>query len=543
MGWRIVAAVVVLASGSLVLAQQGAPGAQEPIPTFRAGIEAVQFDVIVIGPDGQPVTDLTLEDFELLENRSPQAITTSARVDIPPVSPRGQAEAWAVDPDVQTNDRPEGRVYLFALDEMRPDRALRTRAFLRQFLEEYFGPDDLAAVVLVGRGLVTSGHGFTSSPRRLLAAIDEFSGGMTDLDAGRRQCVDGDHQESRIGVRPPESVHMRNRVARIRELVESMTGIPGGRKSILYFNECIGYDMFSIRDYTGGVLTMAGEDAHAAMAAATRGNVTFYTFDPSGLEPLDGGQRAMNDRMDLASLAHVTGGFALSNSNNYADAFDRIVTENSTYYVLGFNSSYTRRDGRFVPVEVRVARPGVTVRAREGYVAPLGAPRGDPPAPASAMSAALANPLSTRGLPIRAVATAYGGNGREAAVALTAEIDVSGLPLVARDGQLEGTLEISYAATDDRYRAYPGAVHAVRFSRPGDAGTPPPGSWVRLVTQLALPPGAYQLRVAAGSATRAGSVLYDLDVPDLRGRTGRSGRWRGRSGRRRRTAGRRAATA
>ena len=38
---------------------------------------------------------------------------------------------------------------------------------------------------------------------------------------------------------------------------------------------------------------------------------------------------------------------------------------------------------------------------------------------------------------------------------------------------------------------------------------------LRVVTQMDLPPGRYQLRVAAGNANRAGSVLYDLEVPDF----------------------------
>ena len=41
-------------------------------------------------------------------------------------------------------------------------------------------------------------------------------------------------------------------------------------------------------------------------------------------------------------------------------------------------------------------------------------------------------------------------------------------------------------------------------------------SGLRLLTPLSLPAGRYQLRVAAGDDLQAGSVLYDLDVPDFR---------------------------
>ena len=48
-----------------------------------------------------------------------------------------------------------------------------------------------------------------------------------------------------------------------------------------------------------------------------------------------------------------------------------MVRENSTYYILGFNSGYEKRDGRYVRLEVRVNRPGLTVKSRDGYVAPV----------------------------------------------------------------------------------------------------------------------------------------------------------------------------
>jgi hypothetical protein len=37
----------------------------------------------------------------------------------------------------------------------------------------------------------------------------------------------------------------------------------------------------------------------------------------------------------------------------------------------------------------------------------------------------------------------------------------------------------------------------------------------RVLTQIDLPPGRYQLRVAAAESIRSGSAIYDLDVPDF----------------------------
>jgi len=41
-------------------------------------------------------------------------------------------------------------------------------------------------------------------------------------------------------------------------------------------------------------------------------------------------------------------------------------------------------------------------------------------------------------------------------------------------------------------------------------------TWIRMMIETALAPGRYQIRIAAGNrATKAGSVVYDLDVPDF----------------------------
>jgi Ca-activated chloride channel family protein len=51
-------------------------------------------------------------------------------------------------------------------------------------------------------------------------------------------------------------------------------------------------------------------------------------------------------------------------------AFDRIALENSACYLLGFYPSNDKRDGTFRKLQVRVKRGGLSVHARNGYIAP-----------------------------------------------------------------------------------------------------------------------------------------------------------------------------
>ena len=73
--------------------------------------------------------------------------------------------------------------------------------------------------------------------------------------------------------------------------------------------------------------------------------------------------------MSLRELSEDTGGFAVVNANDFATAFDRIVRDNSSYYAMAYYPP-TEKAGKFHKIEVRVRRPDVRVRARQGYVTP-----------------------------------------------------------------------------------------------------------------------------------------------------------------------------
>src|SRR5262245_49174689 len=173
----LVTSVGVILSTS-TSAQRDASPQQGPIPTFRSSIEAIAIDVYVTDADGRPVSGLTVDDFELIESGTPRPITTFEAVDIP-IERAESIERQLGEPDVLTNEGPPGRVYLFALDEVLAENVLRTRRFVRQFIEEHFGPNDIGAIALLGRGLATDGQDFTSNRRLLLNAVDKFSGGFS----------------------------------------------------------------------------------------------------------------------------------------------------------------------------------------------------------------------------------------------------------------------------------------------------------------------------------------------------------------------------
>jgi VWFA-related protein len=525
--------IVITAVSAACTATLFARGSQtQPAATFRSAIEAVQVDVFVTDADGNPVAGLTADDFELIENGKPLPVTTFRAVDIP-IERAELVERQLAEPDVLTNEAPEGRIYLFALDEVLEANILRTRRFVRQFIEEHLGPNDIGAVALLGRGLATDGQDFTRNRRLLLDAVDKFGGGGGDRTSALRfmptnDCIKFDRMPGSVRggearFRTGETTRTTDRsqqMASLRSLTEALASIPGRHKALLIFSECFDVDMGDIVDYNGGVLGLRGEDAHATMAAATRSNIRIYPIDPTGLDP------EVTIPLDtigaFRSLGEATGGWALINSNQFTEAFERIVRENSTYYMLAFNSAYDRSDGRYVKVEVKVKRPGLTVHAREGYVAPTRELRRVQEKTrgrraASPLGTSLASPLATSGIPMRVFATPFRGRGREAMVALTVEVNASALGLREKNGSYSGEFGVGYMATDARRNVYPETSHtaSVNIASSGGAPVPLDRIRVRIVSELELPPGRYQLRVGAAAGIVTGSVVYDLEVPDF----------------------------
>jgi VWFA-related protein len=532
--------VTVAASVAFVSVVAGQQPGRQPEATFRVQVDAVEFDAVVTDARGRVVTDLTVDDFEVLEDGKPQTIVSFALVQVPVErAPRPLFPLGAAATDVQANNRGEGRLYVIALDDVTPDQALRTRRFVHRFVEQYFAANDLGAVFFLGRGGRTANaQGLTNDPRRLLAAVDSFSGGFPDDPVPTSPVP-------QLGAAPPRApINERDLAGRrslggLRNVVEFMASVHGRRKALLLFTEGFSVDMFRVADYRGGVLSLAEEDAHKAIAEATRSSISIYPVDPRGLmadggtaddqssvalgdsDRLDAAAAALSGVGNLQALASVTGGFAVTNTNRFENAFKSIAEQNSIYYVLGFASTNDRRDGRYRRVQVRVKRPGLRVQARDGYVAPLGserppAPRPSPSTMSLAVADALRSPVAVDGVPVRVFAAPYKGTSHEATVALAVEVDASKLGLTEANGGRLGTLEVSYLAIDNRNKLYPGKTVTEKLALKPETYDRVARSGLRTLAETRLPPGRYQIRVAAGNgAGRSGSVVYDLDVPDF----------------------------
>ncbi|MBM3778350.1 MAG: VWA domain-containing protein [Acidimicrobiia bacterium] len=578
---RFRTALILVSCGAVLSAQQPAPRApatpsadtqQGPPVTFRAEVNYVEVDATVTDADGNPVADLTRDDFEILEDGKPQRIESFSLVHIP-IRPAEQPlfATEPIEPDVQSNQDADGRVYVIVLDSRHTDplNGLRVKAAARKFIEERLGANDLAAVVHTS-GRSDLGQDFTNNRRLLAGSIDRFVGEkMRDATlerndafrAGRPAMPTNPVNSTQRSIMDPfemeRAYHARQMLRMVERVSAVLEGIRGRRKALIFISEGLAYDFSN--PWSTVDTTAVGDDLREAIGSATRANVSFYAIDPNGLstdiagaievdgfpggssslgadgsdsvDPATGDGRDINlgsmmsdawlSRESLRTLADQTGGYAFVNRNDFADAFDRVVRENSTYYLLGYNPTNTRRDGKFRRITVRVKRDGLSLRARRGYVAPRGRapePTRDTGTGGAALRGALNSPIPMAGLPMRVAAAPFKGTAPNASVALSVEMEASGFQYTEKEGLFHDAVELvvtPYGQGGDG--AKPGTRTKIGLSLKPDTRDRANAHGFRALAALDVPPGRYQLRVAAAEdgSGRAGSVLYDLEIPDF----------------------------
>jgi VWFA-related protein len=547
----ILLAALVLLSGLLVglstvalaKADQGQPQQpQQPPITFRAEVNYVEVDARVLDREGKFITGLEAGDFQIFEDGKPQKVTAFSAVNIP--LERAEQPLFAskpIEPDVRTNlQGADGRIYVIVLDDLHTAalRSQRTKLAAKLFIERYVGANDLAAIVHTS-GRSDAGQEFTGSHGRLLRAVDKFMGRKLNSSTLNRIDPARDIDDKERGF------NARGALDSIRNLSQYLGNIHGRRKAVVFFSEGIDYD---INELFNDQITEAQTVIDATrdmIAAATRANVAVYAVDPRGLGAEFEGLAAIQSFPDdttlglgmgsifnevrlsqdsLRVMGEETGGFAVVNRNDFRDAFQRIVDDNSSYYVMGYYSTNDRRDGRFRKIEVKLPdRPGYVVRARKGYVAPRGkAPEtkntaNAKDAPSPELRDAMESPLPLASLPMAITAAVFKGPSAKGSVVISTFVNGSTLPFVENAGMFKNDLEVLGIATDDKGKTFSTDRNTINLNMKPDTAKRVQATGFRVIQSLELSPGRYNLRVAVREANtrKAGSVMFDLEVPNF----------------------------
>ncbi len=339
----VVPAVVCFAAVSLLAQQSQAP------PVFRAVAELVEVMVRVTDATGQFVPGLTIKDFQLREQGRQQTIVAFDHVNLPrePVRTAEAGRPLLPAPDmstVATNEHArEARLFVLLLDDLLTSHELTlpVRTIAREFVERHVQPADWVAVLsTTGRNVLT--QDFSGDKTRALATIDRYMGVV---------CPEGPRG------RAEDEYNTLVALDFLGTLAAHLGGVRGRRVSVLWISEGMGIglggagftpaprsveDMTSLAPSASMDLTLAMRRLLDTFRAA---NVTLYGIDPRRL----GGEGCQGAALapvrvrysrsidSLRNFSDQTGGFAAVAVNDFRDAFERIVDENSQYYVSAIN--------------------------------------------------------------------------------------------------------------------------------------------------------------------------------------------------------------
>ena len=224
------------------------------------------------------------------------------------------------------------------------------------------------------------------------------------------------------------------------------------------------------------------------------------------------------------SLAADTGGFTVKNTNDLGKGIQRIADESRVYYLIGYNSTHTQRDGRFRKIEVKMpGRKGLQLRYRKGYFAPLeggkspldrrAAGPGDPD-----IQAALDAPYDEGDVPMRMTAYVFDETilGK-ASVLVATDVDLSSFSFQEKENRFLDTLEFLLVVAHRETGEYFRYDQKVEMKLQAATRERLVKSWFPVVRDFELAPGGYQAKIVVRdkNSGRIGTVVHEFEVPDV----------------------------
>jgi VWFA-related protein len=534
-----------------------------PDTVIRINVNLVQVDAVVTDSKDKPVTNLRKEDFEILQDGKPQAITNFAFINAGPggvsaigaPAPRAVTPAKGSVPPPAMTTRPASarRTIALVVDDLGLsfESIARIRSALKKFVDTEMQPGDLVAVIRTGAGM-GSLQQFTSDPRLLYAAIDHVKynalGRVGVSSFAPLQTVSDNDIDTTSFDEQREQIFSAGTMGAINYVVEGLKELPG-RKSVVLFSENM--RMF----FSDGVSQRVMDAVKRLTDAANRASVVIYSIDPRGLQtlsltaadntsgrtpqqisqvPQQRSQQMFDSQQGMFTLARETGGLFLRDTNDVEGALRKVVDDGNGYYLIGYHpdaSTFDVKTGqpRFHTVKVLVKRPGLTARSRTGF---FGTSDREPAPVAHTRQAqiahALTSPFSTGALHVRL--TTLFSNGAKAGSFINAMLYID-------------TSELKFTGEPDDWHKAVIDIVALTFGDNGQAEDPSDktytlrlrGNAYRQALQQGLiysihhavkKAGAYQMRVVLRDeeSEEVGSASQFIEVPDLdKGRLALSG--------------------
>jgi VWFA-related protein len=337
-----------------------------------------------------------------------------------------------------------------------------------------------------GGGTGGTGTGSTGGGNTTGAGSRSSGGGIGDT-FGSDACTRDLQMQADMAWREAQATSLSS-LAALRHMLAALRSVPGDKTVILVSG---GWPLDMREEHS--VLSTVAADAAAARA-------TLYTFFvPASMFSADRRMISSTPMRDadlhlspLETLAGMTGGGSFRTEVGAEGAFERLGRELSGYYRIGVEKDPTDLDGKTRPMKVHVSRNAVTVRAREVFDTRTYEDRDWSARLASALEAPA--PATSLGLRVTSYLASDPDDGARIRLVLAGE--------ASRLQPGEATLQ---ALVRD--------LEGKRILAGEQPIGEPTGDRLPFMTNIAVPPGSYIVRLAVMDGTgRVGSVDHRVEA-------------------------------
>jgi VWFA-related protein len=349
--------LVVLAFAATSLwAQKPAPALapipQPSVPDRAAARPAtLTFTVEVTDKSGHPVPGLQPGDFTFFDDNA-----------------RAPIESFAA--YTQGPRSPQSLIVLFDTVNMGFAGDSIARGQLIDFLRKFQSPlpYPVSLLVLTDNGITQLGK-TSSDPKTLIAALNAQKSVLRNIGRSAGFWGAAEREETAINA--------------LSLVARSVKNAPG-RKLLLWIGP--GWPIFD-----NPAITYSDSQLHQIFAEVvglsdlmTQANVTLYDVDPLGTwdagsfrtflwqsftKPVIRWTRALPGNLALQVLATQSGGLVLNSSNDVAGEVNTCARDGSAWYTITFAPQASEKPDTWHSVQVKLDKPGLTVRTRPGYYA------------------------------------------------------------------------------------------------------------------------------------------------------------------------------
>jgi VWFA-related protein len=401
----IVAFFFVLTGPSLVFEWIAPEARQEQTPLrheVKVTLKLVQ--VYVTDKKGNPVLDLTKDDFVVLDEGQERPITEFERhvLTLPSTEEVARPEVVAT-PAPPARDLMPRKFFLLIDFAFNNGIGLeKARKAALHFIDTQLQPqDEVGLLSYSAMKSLTLHENLTADHKAVRLAVkrigmERISGraetfeaeywqamtGVNPVDASKPGTVDAqkevfsDSIESNWGrYRLESKLQAQNFARKMTDLAKAFRYIPG-HKNILLLSSGVPYSIiYGIQSPYGVAgagelgefwLQEKFEEMFKELSAA---NCTIYALDTEELRTRIGSDTRTQGSSTLQKMTSATGGKYFGNINNYEKHIEKIQDLTGCYYVLGYYVD-DKWDGGYHRIKVEVTRPGLDVHAQKGYFNP-----------------------------------------------------------------------------------------------------------------------------------------------------------------------------